>query len=193
MMDWKELGKKVAGLGIPLLGGALGGPGGAALGGVVASALGLKDDSPDTISQALTVDPEAAIKLKELENSHKEKIEELAFQRYAAEMESDTKQQAEINETMRTELATSGYKSGWRPLFGYISALGFGGILAALVISMFREPSSAGDMIESATVVLSLMLTVLGVNITSRSKDKQAPIPTRPVGLIEALATRIAK
>lgn len=36
-MDWSDVGKKIISVGAPLLGGALGGPAGAAIGQVVAS------------------------------------------------------------------------------------------------------------------------------------------------------------
>jgi len=193
-MDWKNVGKKIAEVGAPLLGFAIGGPGGATLANSVAASLGLGDSKPDTIAKALTVDPEAAVKLQELQNRHKEKLEEISFQRYQVEQEADTAQQAEINRTMRVEYKNDGwFKTGWRPFFGWVAGLGFGGLLLGLVVSLFKNPENAGETVASATVVLSLMLTVLGININKRSSDKQAAIPTRPVGLLEALAKRISK
>jgi len=193
-VDWKKLGKQVAELGAPLLGFALGGPGGAALASTITASLGLSDSTPAAISQALNTDPEAATKMLELQTRHKERIEEIALDRYRAERDADAKEQAQINETMRVEYKSQGtYKTGWRPAFGWIAALGFGGILCALVYSMFKEPAQAAKMVESATVVLSLMLAVLGININKRSQDKQSVLPNRPIGILEAVATRIAK
>lgn len=83
-MNWQELGRKLAGIGLPALGASVGGPLGAATGRVVAEALGAPDPSPSTIAEAITADPEAAAKLQKLENEmqarrfeHDERIFEL--------------------------------------------------------------------------------------------------------------------
>ncbi len=192
-VNFAEIGKKIAALGLPLLANAIV-PGGGAVVSMIASALGLTDSTPDAIAQALQTNPDAAIRLKELEARHTERLEEIALQGRQAELTAQTAQQGNINRTMQAELnAPSKWKSGWRPLFGYMAALGFGGLLAGLIVAVFKEPGSAGKLVESATIILTMMLAVLGVNIRSRSQDKQAAIPGRPIGLIEAFATRLSK
>lgn len=64
-MKWSDIGKKVA-QAAPLIGGALGGPGGAAMGAIVASVLGV-EAQPAAIAQAIQNDPSAALKLAEWE------------------------------------------------------------------------------------------------------------------------------
>ena len=67
-MDWKDVGEIVA-KGAPILGAALGGPVGAiagAAGSLVASFFGC-EDSPEAVEQAITQNPDALLKLKELE------------------------------------------------------------------------------------------------------------------------------
>ena len=76
-MDWSDVGKKIISVGAPLLGGALGGPAGAAIGQVVASQFGLTEASPDKVLEAITADPEARLKLTELEFRHSERLIEL--------------------------------------------------------------------------------------------------------------------
>lgn len=83
-MNWKDVGAKIA-KSAPVLGSLLGGPAGGALGGVVslvASALGLETDevTPDLVDNIITTDPQAMIKLKEIESKHKERLEELAIE-----------------------------------------------------------------------------------------------------------------
>ena len=73
-MDWSDVGKKIISVGAPLLGGALGGPAGAAIGQVVASQFGLTEASPDKVLEAITADPEARLKLTELEFRHSERL-----------------------------------------------------------------------------------------------------------------------
>ncbi len=192
-MNFAEIGKKIASLGLPLLANAIV-PGGGAVVSMVASALGLSDSSPDAVALALQTDPEAAVKLRQIEATHSERLAEIAMQGRSADLAAQTAQQASINKTMQAELESpSKWKSGWRPLFGYMAAFGFGGLLLALIVAIFKVPGDAGEVIESATIILTMMLAVLGVNIRSRSQDKQAAIPGRPLGLVEALANRLAK
>ena len=66
-MDWKELGKDIIQGGAPLLGGLLGGPGGAAAGALVASLFGADPDDPKDIAFKMSADPDAYVKLKEFE------------------------------------------------------------------------------------------------------------------------------
>lgn len=73
-MSFKNIASKIAKF-APLLGGVLGGPGGSAIGGLVANALGV-DNTESAISKAL-LDPNAAIKLKELELEHKAELKKI--------------------------------------------------------------------------------------------------------------------
>ena len=75
-MDWKDLAGVVS-KAAPVLGGVLGGPAGVAVGGLVATALGT-DASPDSVSAAILRDPQAAIKLKELETNSRVQLQQLA-------------------------------------------------------------------------------------------------------------------
>ena len=70
-MQWRELATTVGGM-APLIGSALGGPAGAAVGQLAAKALGVAA-TPDAVAQALG-DPDAAIKLQQLENDHQQTL-----------------------------------------------------------------------------------------------------------------------
>ena len=83
-MDWKELAVSVA-KHAPKLGLALGGPAGAAVGGLIAAAFGV-DRSAQAVADAVANDPEAAVKLREVELRHAEVLAELMTQRYLGEM-----------------------------------------------------------------------------------------------------------
>ena len=83
-MDWKELAVSVAKT-APALGAALGGPAGAAVGGLIAAAFGV-DRSAVAVAEAVANDPEAAVKLREVELRHAEVLAELMTQRYLGEM-----------------------------------------------------------------------------------------------------------
>lgn len=64
-MDWKQLGRTVA-RSAPGLGAALAGPAGAVVGGIVARAFGT-GSTPDELAQVIANDPDAAVKLREVE------------------------------------------------------------------------------------------------------------------------------
>ena len=83
-MNWSDVGKAVAGV-APLLGGVVGGPVGAGVGSIIASVFGV-DDSPESVMKAIKSDPDAVIKLQEIQLTHKVKLEELALQTTQAEL-----------------------------------------------------------------------------------------------------------
>lgn len=86
-MEWSDIGKTVASA-APLLGGALGGPLGAAAGSLISSFFGV-DDTPEAVDEAIRKDPNAIIKLKQIESDNfKERGETLR-----AMLESDAKNQ----------------------------------------------------------------------------------------------------
>ena len=89
-MDWQDLGKQIAKIGAPLLGGAVGGPAGAVLGTIISSALGGGNpDDPDDLARMIAADPEAALKLRQAELDNKVHLEEIAFQRYKAGLDTE--------------------------------------------------------------------------------------------------------
>lgn len=110
--DWKELGKKLAGLGLPLLGGALGGPGGAAVGSLIASTLGTTDD-PKAIFKHINLGPGEHLKLREIETRH---VEFLTKAYYDAEMTVI----GHVNTTMQAESRSEHWAQwAWRPYVGF--------------------------------------------------------------------------
>ena len=85
--DWKSIGLKVA-KAAPLIGGLLGGPVGTVVGTVgnmVASALDTAPE-PSEVAKALANDPDAYIKIKELENQNIANFREMAFQQTKLEV-----------------------------------------------------------------------------------------------------------
>ena len=91
-MDWKELGKDIIQGGAPLLGGLLGGPGGAAAGALIASLFGADPDDPKDIAFKMSADPDAYIKLKEFELNNKAQITEM----YLKDVQSARDREVEI-------------------------------------------------------------------------------------------------
>ncbi len=89
-MKWSELGEKIAGF-APLLGAAVGGPAGSAIGTLVASAFG-SENEPDAIMTAINANPEAALKLKNLELDNKVELQRVILE--TARIELADKQNA---------------------------------------------------------------------------------------------------
>lgn len=180
---WDDI-KGLLAKGAPLLGTALGGPAGGAVGGLISHALGV-DADPNKILERLQTDPDAMAKLRDLEYQHRERLQAMVI-------ESETKQVTEINKTMRAELLADGwFKSGWRPLLGYIVGINIGLLLFSLAYSIFTEPKSAADVVASATVILTMALGVLGYNVKQRTNDKQALLGQKTPGILESVADRI--
>lgn len=82
-MNWKKISETV-GKFAPVAGGLLGGPAGATVGSLVSSALGV-ENSPDAVLEAVKKDPEAALKLKQMELDHKTDLEQIALDTFKAE------------------------------------------------------------------------------------------------------------
>jgi hypothetical protein len=128
-MDWKEVGAKIA-KSAPLIGGILGGPGGGAIGGVVsmvASALGLKSESPapEEVMRAIEQNPDALLKLKEMELRNKTTLEDMALKRDIAYLED--RQDARRRQTGHEEATGKSdinlYVMGWVTIGGFFGCL----------------------------------------------------------------------
>jgi uncharacterized membrane protein YeaQ/YmgE (transglycosylase-associated protein family) len=76
-MEWKDV-ASIVGKSAPLLGTVLGGPAGAAIGSLVAAALGT-GGTPDDVSAAIAADPQAALKLREIELANQVQLQSLAL------------------------------------------------------------------------------------------------------------------
>ncbi len=66
MSAWESI-KETVGSVAPMAGALLGGPAGGAVGAMIASALGV-DKNPDSVAKAIRADPQAAIKLRQIES-----------------------------------------------------------------------------------------------------------------------------
>lgn len=195
-MKWGDIGDAV-GRAAPLLGTALGGPAGGAIGAMIASLLGVEAE-PAAVGGALAADPAAAAKLRELEMAHQHELR-------LAVLQSETARLGEINATMRAEYAANdAFVRRWRPYYGYMVATTWGlqtlAIAAAIVWASFITPEYAGEILGAVTALVGALaahwgvaLAVLGVNVAQRSRDKQVQAGQEPPpGILGALATRLA-
>ena len=77
-MNWSDIGS-IVGRAAPIVGTLLGGPAGAAVGALVASALNVSND-PDAVNAALAASPDAMIRITELQTNARVQLEQLAVQ-----------------------------------------------------------------------------------------------------------------
>jgi hypothetical protein len=181
--------KSVVGKAAPLVGTALGGPAGGAVGTLVASVLGVQDD-PTAVAQAIEADPRALERIKQMEIDHREELTRM-------NLEAETTRLAEVNKTMRAEAGSDDpYVRRWRPTFGYLTAGSWAALVGALAWSIAAAPEHAGtvsQVVAAVTPMFSVALAVLGINVHKRSQDKQVAAGQQPKGIMQTIAERIGK
>lgn len=201
-MNLLDIGKKIIGMGLPMLGTALGGPAGGIVGGLIGHALGIGDKpSAEQISQAIDGDPQAAkIKLQQVEADHAEAM---------ARIQALQVQAQQTGQTMRVEYgSTDPYVRRWRPTWGYVSAgawafeaLAIGaGLIGGTVAALTGHTSEAQILLAAMPAIIgamaalwSIALAVLGVSVRARSRDKAVQAGQDPgPSLIDALIQRVS-
>lgn len=181
-MNWSRIADLV-GKAAPLLGGLLGGPAGAAAGSLISSALGV-ENSPEAVEQALRDKPEALIRIRQIEKERQVELRRLT-------VESETARLVEINKTMRAEAASNdAFVRRWRPSFGYAITLTWVLQTIALCWAIVGKPEKAVEIVNAMvalTPMWGIALTVLGIQVRERSKDKQVQAGFQPSSLFELL------
>ena len=169
-MDWKDVANEVS-KAAPLLGTVLGGPAGGAIGGLIASALGTAH-APDDVAQALTTNPDAAVKLKQIEADHDVEIKKLVFAHADNELAADTQRIQAVNASIQSEAKSDHFPTyTWRPFIGFTFGL--------YVTALWALP-----LMGKAPVTLSPDITlaiggILGVASWFRGKAQADPaLPT---------------
>ncbi len=187
-MDWKDLATTV-GRAAPMLGTLLGGPAGAAVGGLIASALG-SGSTPDEVSQALVANPDAAVKLKQIETDRQTKLQELVVLAESNRLAAESKAIDAVNTTMRTEAAAEHWPTySWRPFIGF--AVGVNLIASTfLVVGVFmamclnwagadKAVAALPAALGALAALVALASPILGIASWFRGKAQADPsIPT---------------
>lgn len=180
-MSWKAIANTVGKI-APTLGNLLGGPAGASIGTLIATTLGV-ENTPEGVSEALRINPEAAIKLAEIESNQKVKLQELAVSVAIKEFESTTQNMTDVNTTMQVEAKSEHFLSySWRPLIGYSVAISsIGGVvitITAYIAALLGRPEGLTNLPMVLGALAGLNLTsmpVLGVASYFRGKAQADP------------------
>lgn len=154
-MNWKSIGQKI-GSAAPTLGLILGGPAGAAAGTLVAAALGT-DSSPDAVAVALERDPNAMVKLKELQLAQEAKLQELLISAEKNRMEMEAAQYAaEVKDRESARVYAATQPNDYvRPLITFTLLIG-----AILILGLIFS-GVAKDLLTDPTATLTIG-TVIG-------------------------------
>lgn len=134
-MDWKQLGIEIAKRGAPLLGTALGGPAGGAIGAVIATALQAEDSTPDAVHAAILADPNAAAHLAELQITHQVELARIAV----ARLEAEHRDRADAR-SRDVAIRQSGSENRRADQLVWIAFIGVVGVVLA---ALYAEPSDA--------------------------------------------------
>ena len=170
-MDWKDIAKTV-GAAAPMLGTLLAGPAGAGVGAIIASVLGV-EATPSDVSQAIAVNPEAAVKLKEIEKERQVELQTLVVQAEGNRLAAETAAIQAVNSTMQAEAAAEHWPTySWRPYCGFVFGTMFLGVYFVLPLCKIAVP-------VVPTEAWLAMGAVLGVASWYRGKMQADPaVPT---------------
>lgn len=189
-MEWKDIAGAL-GKFAPLLGTLIGGPAGAAIGGVVASALGT-ESKPEAVSEALKINPDAAIKLAQIESDQRVKLQEMATDQAKAEIAAFSQQSGDINKTMQVEAASEHWPTyAWRPAIGFSVAIAvllsvltvFGAYGAAVIYGNADGLQHLPGILAAIAGIIGVVSPILGIASWYRGKMQADPsIPTNNRG-----------
>jgi len=189
-MNWKDLGKRIAKY-APELGAAFGGPGGAAIGtlaSLVAGAFGLTPDAkPEEIIAAIEKDPQAAVKLREIETNAKVEIHRLNVQLAIQESQQETVRLQAVNATMQSESKSEHWPQySWRPVNGFAFPI-------AVITIYFVLPLLGKAVPNVPEWVWMGWLCILGVTTWHRGRMQRAQAGDNSQGVVAGVINAIKK
>jgi len=161
-MQWKDVGKLV-GQYAPLLGDLLPIPYAGVAGKLIASAFGV-ENAPDAIHNAITNDPDAAIKLAKLELDNKALLQQQT-------LTAETMRIQSVNKTMQAESKSEHWMQwAWRPFIGFIFGITFMGVYFALPLLKLASPAIPSEAWMMMGAVLGVASWHRGIEKTERAK-----------------------
>lgn len=160
-MEWKEVGRSLVSQGAPLLGGILGGPAGAAAGKLVAGVFGADPENPEEVMNAIQGDPEAMAKLRELEMTHKHKLEELQLEETKAFLN-------DVSSARQREMAvvaSTGKQDTHLHIIAYIVLGSFFALILILIIGelgTFNDGTTANRLRDNPLIMMIVGALISG-------------------------------
>ena len=203
-MKFSDAFKKIGGIlgqAAPIVGGLLGGPAAGIVTSLLSQTLGVKDE-PDAVLAALESDPGAVERIKALEIEQKTELTRLQITaettRIVSDNTADTERLAEVNKTMRVEASSA---DPWvrraRATFIYCMAMAWTVMVLAISYGIAFNPKELAKISEimfELAGMWSVALTVIGVAVKERSKDKAVAAGHPPkAGMLDVLTSRLGK
>lgn len=188
-MNWNAV-KDVVGNAAPIVGSLLGGPAGAAVGGLISKALGV-EEKPEAVIQALQGNPDAIVKVKELELS--KELAEIQANLQSKQIDADVtktdiqataSQSGAVNTTMQEEAKSEHWPTySWRPFIGFVFGITLlleviivGGLVVMAVLTNHYEIlANIPAIVGAFSVLLAVPLPILGVASYFRGKAQADP------------------
>ena len=149
-MNWSDIGG-IVGRAAPIVGTLLGGPAGAAVGALVANALNGSND-PEAVNVALTGNPDAMVRIQELQMNAKVQLEQLAVSAESNRLQYEAQQysaEAADRDSAR-KLAESQSRDLIRPTITLVMLSGTVVIIGAVFFGWNKEVIT--DPVASLTV-----------------------------------------
>lgn len=155
-MNWSDV-AKVIGTAAPTVGTLLGGPAGAAVGALVATALGTAN-TPDAVNSILTANPDAMVKLQELQLNAKVQLDQIAASITLATIQADQAQyaaEASDRDSAR-QLAAKQQNDLVRPAITFVLLLGALAILACIFTGVAQKSLENPVALSTVSMLIAL-------------------------------------
>lgn len=180
-LEWKDIASTVGKV-APMLGTLVGGPAGAAIGGLIASALGTTN-TPDAVSQALAVNPDAAVKLAQIESDERVKLQAMVMAHADAEIAAEAASAQAVNATMQAESKSEHWPQwSWRPAIGFAVAVDL--VISVIVCAVAYIGVMLGSvkpevlnylpaMLAAMAALVGVAMPILGIASFFRGRTKE--------------------
>lgn len=189
-MTLSDVGKAIANM-APLLGGAMG-PFGTAIGSIIAAKFGGSIDDPDDLLRKIQADPQASVKLLEIQSNNEVELQRIYMQmaenelKYRAlEKENEYKDRASARER-ETALAVAGKPDSTNKILAYMAVVGIVFLTYYLFTNEIPEKNKQiVDILIGAFIgfLYGVKEYYFGDSQGSRAKDNMIAIMTPPSSL----------
>ena len=200
-MDWGKVGKGLMDA-VPIIGGLLTNPLGTIAdqaGKLLADKLGC-EATPPAVHAAIAADPNALVKLKEIESNERTELARINLEATQAEIKAGSKDMATVNTTMQEETKSDKWwVSGWRPFNGFMFGITMFLVYFFLplvfgLIETFAESKPDLEVPEIEYFVWLAWASVLGVASWHRGmKQRLESGEVGKPGIMGAIANQIKR
>ncbi|MCK4620718.1 MAG: hypothetical protein KAT62_00745 [Desulfuromonadales bacterium] len=180
-MNWESI-KGIVAKAAPMLGTVLGGPLGGAAGSLIAAGLGV-EESPEAVMQAISADPQALAKVKEIESNNQVEIQRLVTETTIAKEQGWTERyKAMVDADGQSTRPQIAMLMAWALLIPYVV------IGCAMAYAIFTKQVELVDMWPTLLAYLSIPLAILNKYFGELRKEQGQRLGMQqPSGLLGSL------